>query len=92
MLPLPPTFTSSSLRALLKISEDPVDRGGPWIPPVAEVEDEPRISDGISSETGWCSIVLAQELLYFSEQIHLSVLIALCDSAAQCFPTQFLLV
>jgi hypothetical protein len=62
--------------ALLQIGANARDRPWPGIAAVAEIENEAGVSYGIPAETGWRSVILAQKLFYFSEQIHHLVLIA----------------
>ena len=76
----------------LQIGTHPGDRSRPRVAAVAKVEYEPGVADDFPAESGWSYVTLAKKFFYFSEQMHGSVLILVCDSAANYFPTHFLLV
>jgi len=58
------------LRTRFQISEDALDGCRSRIAPVTQIKYKSRISNDISSETGWRCVIAAQEFFHFSEQIH----------------------
>jgi len=60
------------LDTCLKIREDALDRFGPRVAAIAQIEHKPRISNNLSAKSGRSRFISAQEFFHFSEQIHLS--------------------
>ena len=50
-------------------------RRGAWFSPSAQIEYETRIAYRFPPETGWCGLAPIQELLNFTQKIHLVFLI-----------------
>src|SRR5438270_7698448 len=66
------TLGCGSLRCRLQVSANPRDCRGPWVAAISQIEHKSRISNDISSKSGWGCVITAQEFFHFSEQIHLS--------------------
>ena len=66
----PATWQYGSLGTCLEIGQHALDCLWTRIAPVTQIEHKPRISNDISTKTGWSSVITAQEFLYFSKQTH----------------------
>lgn len=75
----------------LQISQHPGNSPGPRVAAIAQIEDETRIPDGVSAESGRRRVILAKKFFYLSEQMHLSYPYNLmrlgCSLIPNAFPT-----